>query len=115
MASVLAREAAALRRRHESLPAALRPAPSAQAPRVGRAGRGAGRGEGRGLPLEASCAPFARADDRLSCACVVLLRHSLGGAQFLLPHRALSLLDSPMRSRIGGPLEEFAFSLRLNE
>ncbi|CAD7689251.1 unnamed protein product [Nyctereutes procyonoides] len=59
MASVLAREAAALRRRRESLPEALRPAPSAQAPHAGRAGPG-DRARGRGLPLQASRARLRR-------------------------------------------------------
>ena len=56
MASVLAREAAALRRRRESLPTALHPAPSAQAPRAGAPGAGAGPAV-RGLPRALSPAP----------------------------------------------------------
>lgn len=42
MASVLAREAAGLRRRRESFPAALHPAQSAQTPGTGALGTGAG-------------------------------------------------------------------------
>ena len=75
MASVLAREAAALRRRRESLPAALRPAPSAQAHREEERGRG--RARGRGLLLGVSRPRWAGADDRRACARVLHPRHRL--------------------------------------
>lgn len=93
MASVLAREAAALRRRCESLPAALCLAPSAQAPWAGAPAGGRGAGEG----------PAARGLSRA-------LRWRWGppgmrtrrapGPQFrplgfFLPRRALGLLASP--------------------
>lgn len=58
MASVLAREAADLRRRCESLPAALRPAPSAQAPWAGRAGsEGGARSRPAALGLQRTLSP----------------------------------------------------------
>lgn len=94
MASVLAREAAALRRRCESLPAALRPAPSAQAPRAGRSESGGGARGGACCPRPSARA-FARVRDRRACAPILLPRYSLGPVEFLLAHGALGRLASP--------------------
>lgn len=62
MASVLAREAAALRRRREPLPATLCPRPPRRL--NGRAGPGAGLGRGPPAGSEASCARFSRLASR---------------------------------------------------
>lgn len=94
MASVLAREAAALRRRRESLLAALRPALSAQAPWAGRAGSGGGVRD-RTCRSRPPARAFARAVDRGACARVLLQCYSLGPEELLLLHSVLGFLASP--------------------
>lgn len=94
MASVLAREAAALRRRRESLLEALCPALSAQAPWAGRAGSGGGA-RGRVCSLRPPARAFARAVDRRACARVVLQCHGLSPEELLLLQGVLGLLANP--------------------